>query len=73
MTDKFIFRFVAAITIVVVGLVVVLNRHLIPAPATPSFAHYLPMLNAVLNAICSVLLLVSLYFITHGNVEQGTS
>lgn len=69
MTDKFILRFVAAVTIFVIAVVVVLNRHLIPGPAVaPAFTPYLPMLNAVLNAICSVLLLTSLYYIKQGNI-----
>jgi putative membrane protein len=69
MTDKFIFRFVAVVTIVVVLLVVLLNRHIIPGPATaPAFTPYLPMLNAVLNGTCTVLLLTSLYFIKQGNI-----
>ncbi|AMR31440.1 hypothetical protein A0256_08390 [Mucilaginibacter sp. PAMC 26640] len=69
MTDKFIFRFVAGVTIFVVAVVIVLNRHLIPGPAVaPSFTPYLPLLNAVLNGTCSVLLLISLYFIKKGNI-----
>src|ERR1700757_61869 len=69
MTDKFIFRFVAAVSIFVFTVVVTLTRHIIPAPEhVPSFTHYLPMLNAILNGTCSVLLLTSLYFIMHGNV-----
>lgn len=70
MTDKFIFRFVASVTIFVVLVVVVLNRHLIPGPAVaPAFTPYLPMLNAVLNGTCAVLLLTSLYFIKEGNIK----
>ncbi|RFZ95646.1 DUF420 domain-containing protein [Mucilaginibacter conchicola] len=69
MTDKFIFRFVAGVTIFVIAVVVVLNRHLIPGPATPpAFTPYLPLLNAILNGTCSVLLLLSLYFIKKGNI-----
>jgi putative membrane protein len=69
MTDKFIFRFVAGVTIAVISLVILLNRHLIPGPAVPpSFTPYLPMLNAVLNGTCSILLLVSLYCIKQGNI-----
>ncbi|MBD1392806.1 DUF420 domain-containing protein [Mucilaginibacter glaciei] len=69
MTDKFIFRFVAAVTVFVIVVVIVLNRHLIPGPATPpAFTPYLPLLNAVLNGTCSVLLLVSLYNIKKGNI-----
>lgn len=69
MTDKFIFRFVAVVTVVVILVVVVLNRHIIPGPAvTPAFTPYLPMLNAFINGTCTVLLLVSLYYIKQGNV-----
>lgn len=70
MSDKFIFRFVAVITVVVIALVVLLNRHLIPGPAVaPAFTPYLPMLNAILNGTCTILLLVSLYFIRQGNIK----
>ena len=69
MTDKFIFRFVAGVTIFVITVVILLNRHLIPGPATPpAFTPYLPLLNAFLNGTCSVLLLTSLYFIKNGNI-----
>ena len=69
MTDKFIFRFVAAVTVFVIAVVILLNRHLIPGPETPpAFTPYLPLLNAFLNGTCSILLLVSLYNIRKGNV-----
>ena len=69
MTDKFIFRFVAAVSVFVFLVVLILNRHLIPAPATiPSFIVYLPKLNAILNGTCSILLLTSFYFIKQGNI-----
>jgi putative membrane protein len=69
MTDKFIFRFVAAVSVFVFVVVLILNRKILPTPdVTPSFTHYLPLLNAILNGTCTVLLLISLYLITHGNV-----
>lgn len=69
MTDKFIFRFVAVVTVAVILLVVLLNRHLIPGPeVAPAFTPYLPMLNAIINATCTILLLVSLYYIKQGNI-----
>lgn len=69
MTDKFIFRFIAAVSVFVFLVVIILNRHLIPAPAVvPSFVEYLPKLNACLNGTCSVLLLISLYFIKNGKI-----
>lgn len=71
MTDKFIFRFVAAVSIVVFVVVLILNRKIIPAPAVmPGFTHYLPKLNAILNGTCSVLLLTSLYFIKQRNITM---
>ena len=69
MTDRFIFRFVAAVSIFVFVVVLILSMKILPVPAAiPSFTHYLPMLNAILNGACSILLLVSLYFIMHGNI-----
>jgi putative membrane protein len=64
MTDKFIFRFVAAVSIFVFLVVFVLSLKILPRPAVvPSFAIFLPKLNAILNGTCTVLLLLSLYFI----------
>jgi putative membrane protein len=64
MTDKFIFRFVAAVSVFVFVVVLILNRKILPTPDTiPSFTPFLPKLNALLNGTCSILLLVSLYFI----------
>ncbi|WP_114939969.1 DUF420 domain-containing protein [Mucilaginibacter endophyticus] len=69
MSDKFIIRFVAGVTIFVIAVVVLLNRHLIPGPAVaPAFTPYLPMLNAMLNGTCTLLLLLSLYQIKQGNI-----
>lgn len=69
MSDKFIFRFVAAVSIFVLLVVIILNRKIIPAPAVlPSFTYFLPKLNAILNGSCSVLLLISLYFIKQKNI-----
>jgi putative membrane protein len=69
MTDKFIFRFVAGVSIFVFLVVFVLSLKVIPRPAVlPSFTIMLPKLNAILNGTCSVLLLISLYLIRHGNV-----
>jgi putative membrane protein len=70
MSDKFIFRFVAIVSVTVFIIVLVLNRHIIPAPSTiPSFVPFLPKLNAIINGTCTVLLLISLYFILHGNIR----
>ncbi|OCX51052.1 hypothetical protein BEL04_20255 [Mucilaginibacter sp. PPCGB 2223] len=69
MNDKLIFRFIAGVSIFVFLVVLILNRKLIPAPEVlPSFTYFLPKLNAMLNGTCSVLLVVSLYFIRKGNI-----
>jgi len=68
-SDKFIFRFVAGISIFVFLVVVILNRKILPAPAvSPQLLYFFPKLNAFLNAACSVLLVLSLYCIKHGQI-----
>jgi len=69
MTDKFIFRFVAAVSVFVFVVVLILSMKILPRPAVlPSFMLFLPKLNAILNGTCSVLLLISLYFIKNKNI-----
>lgn len=79
MSDKFIFRFVLGVSVFVFLVVVLLNRKLIPVMMdTPSFVYALPALNAFLNGTCSVLLLLSLYYIrkkdiaTHKKINIAT-
>lgn len=70
MSDKFIFRFVAGISVFVFLVVVILNRKIIPVTIeTPSFVYFLPRLNAIINGTCSILLLISLYQIRRKNVR----
>lgn len=67
--DKLIFRFIIGVSVFVFLVVVILNKKILPVPAVlPSFTYYLPMLNAVLNGTCSILLLLSLYFIKQKNI-----
>lgn len=57
-------------TVVVCGLVVILNQKYIPHPDTfPAFIYKLPMLNAFLNGSCTVLLLFSLWAIKRKNID----
>lgn len=57
-------------TVVVCLLVTVLNQKWIPHPDTfPSFIYDLPMVNAVLNGTCSLLLLFSLAAIKKRKIE----
>ncbi|QKJ31162.1 DUF420 domain-containing protein [Mucilaginibacter mali] len=74
MTDKFIFRFVAAVSVFVFLVVVLLNRKVLPPPEhLPSFTIYLPKLNAILNGTCAFLLVLSLIFIRMGNIAVHKS
>ncbi|MFN5921487.1 MAG: DUF420 domain-containing protein [Bacteroidota bacterium] len=60
-TDKLYFRIVMTLSVVVFMAVIVLNRKILPRPdAIPDFVSFLPKLNAIINATCSVLLLLSL-------------
>lgn len=69
MSDKFILRAITAVSILVFVLVLVLNRKLIPVTIpTPSYIYFFPKLNAIINGCCTVLLLLSLYFISRKNV-----
>jgi putative membrane protein len=69
--DQIYFRLVMAISIVVFALVVVLNRKFIPRPdVTPAFVYLLPKLNAIINGTCTLLLLLSLYFIKNKNITR---
>ncbi len=71
MTDKFIFRFVTGISIFVFIVVVILNRKIIPVTIeTPSFVYFLPKLNAMINATCSILLLISFNQIRKKNIAM---
>ena len=70
MSDKAIFRFVTGISIFVFLVVVILNRKIIPVTIeTPSFVYFLPKLNAFINFLCSVLLILSLMQIKKRNIE----
>lgn len=72
--DKLYFRIVMTLSVVVALLVVILNRKLIPRPdLTPDFIYFLPKLNAIINGTCSVLLLMSLYFIRQKNIQAHKS
>lgn len=67
--EKKIFRLVTGLTFVVFVLVIVLNRKILPRPVVvPAFAYSLPLLNACINALCSVLLVVSFYQIKKKNI-----
>lgn len=67
--DKTVFRWIFGISVFVFTAVLVLNRKILPRPdEIPGFIYFLPSLNAVINGTCSVLLLISLYFIKRKNI-----
>lgn len=71
MNDKTTFRIVLGISVFVFIAVVILNRKILPVPETiPDFVYLLPKLNAFINGTCSILLLISLYFIKRKNIEM---
>ncbi|MBI1305443.1 MAG: DUF420 domain-containing protein [Bacteroidetes bacterium] len=70
MSDKGFFRLALGVSIAVFAVVVILNRRIIPAPEVyPSFVTFLPTLNAIINSVCSVLLIFSLMAIRNKKVS----
>ena len=68
--DKLIFRIAIGISIVVLLAVIILNQQVLPKPEVlPSWTYFLPKLNAFINGTCSILLLLSLYFIKKKNIQ----
>ena len=63
-SEKKIFRIIFSVSLLVLVLVIILNRKILPRPEVPpSFIYFLPKLNAIINATCTILLLTSFYFI----------
>jgi putative membrane protein len=57
-------------TILICGAVTILNQKWIPHPDTfPHFIYSLPLLNAILNGTCTVLLVFSLFAIKKKNIQ----
>ena len=68
--DKLVLRAVIGLSIFVFITVVVLNKQILPKPSSiPSWTYVLPMINAIINGTCSILLIASLYFIKRKNIE----
>lgn len=67
--EKAIKTVVYATTVLVCTLVVILQQKFLPHPETfPLFIYKLPMVNAILNGTCSVLLILSLLAIKKRNI-----
>ena len=59
--EKIVFKIIVALSSVVFLLVLVLDSKILPRPQPmPAFAKYLPLLNAIINGMCTVLFLLSL-------------
>lgn len=72
MTDKLITRIIAGVSIFVLIVVIILQTKVLnifpDKSAIPSWVFFLPRLNAIINAICSILLLFSLYYIKRKDI-----
>lgn len=61
---------VYGLTIVVLLVVIILNKRVLPVPETfPDFVYQLPLLNAIINGTCSLLLIVSFIQIKKKKIE----
>jgi putative membrane protein len=73
MNDKTASRLIAIVSIVVFVVIVVLQSKILnlfpDKSAIPGWVLFLPKLNALINGTCSVLLLISLYFIKRRDIE----
>ncbi|MBC8985598.1 DUF420 domain-containing protein [Pedobacter sp. N36a] len=66
--DKFFLRLIWIVTAVVLAVVIALK--LVPPPSNkPAFIYLLPHIIGGINAVCSVLLIISLIFIKKGNIS----
>ncbi len=72
MNDKFISRLILVVSIFVFAVVVILQSKIFnifpDKTAIPSWVFFLPKLNAIINGTCSMLLLLSLYFIKRKDI-----
>lgn len=66
--EKLIFRLIMVFSVVVFLLVLFLSR-LPKAEVIPSYAIWLPRINAILNGSASILLMASFYFIKQKKVQ----
>ena len=73
MSDKLISRIITAVSIIVLIVVVILQSKILnifpQKESIPSWVFSLPLLNAIINGTCSILLLLSLYFIKKKDVK----
>ncbi|MBL7923180.1 MAG: DUF420 domain-containing protein [Bacteroidia bacterium] len=71
MNEKTVFRLVMSLSLFVFILVLVLDSKILPRPEPmPGFARHLPLLNAIINGSCFVLLLLSYRAIRQKKVSR---
>jgi putative membrane protein len=69
--DKTFFRIALVLSIVVFVLVVLLNKRVLNPPTEfPDFIYRLPLLHAIINGTCAVLLVLSLRAIKAKNIAR---
>ncbi len=68
MTDKAVFRIIMVLSVLVFAVIVVLYS-LPKEEIIPNWARQLPLLNAIINATCSALLVTSLWCIKSKKIE----
>lgn len=72
MNNKFASRLITGVSIFVLLVVIILQSKIFnifpDKSAIPSWVFFLPRLNAILNGTCSILLLLSLYFIKRKDI-----
>ena len=73
MSDKFIAKLISSVSIFVLIVVVILQSKLLnifpDKTVIPSWVFFLPAFNAIVNGICSLLLILSLYFIKRKDIS----
>ena len=73
-SDKTFFRIALVLSIVVFVLVVLLNKRVLNPPTEfPDFIYRLPLLHAIINGTCAVLLVLSLRAIKAKNIARHTA
>lgn len=69
--EKQVFRLVMALSVIVFLVVVILDSKVLPRPQPmPEFARQLPLVNALINGTCTILLLLSLRAIKRKEVAK---
>ncbi|WP_118193726.1 DUF420 domain-containing protein [Albibacterium indicum] len=74
MNDKAIFRLVGVVSIIVLLVVILLQANVVNLfpnhDVLPKWVQFLPTLNAIINGTCTILLLISYYFIRRKNIRM---